>query len=233
MRVNTFLWWPNQGMIALATGQPCLKPGRLQHSFFFCFTSVYWDPSTLAQNQDHTKLQGRRNANVTRSPLEMLTDIAGRGSRCPDSTDLSPPHRAALVTEHRGRACTSPFSPFVKGFACFSLLNKLTEDYSLVLAGRELSPLWLPWPLLHSVNLYARLYRTRGILYPLNPGGKECQGKRFWRSGKRMTWGGGGGEKYLRHIKPSTETPLKREENLNWIAFQSITSTTQLHMSEC
>lgn len=185
MRVNTFLWWPNQGMIALATGQPCLKPGRLQHSFFFCFTSVYWDPSTLAQNQDHTKLQGCRNASVTRSPLELLTDIAGRGSRCPDSTDLSPPHRAALITEHRGRACTSPFSPFVKGFACFSLLNKLTEDYSLVLAGRKLSQ----WTYMHGCT-------GQGAV---NPGGKECQGKRFWRSGKRMTWGGGRGEIFEAH----------------------------------
>lgn len=64
-------------------------------------------------------------------------------------------------------------------------------------------------------ELICTAVQDKGILYPLNPGGKECQGKRFWRSGKRMTWGGGGGEKYLRHIKPSTETPLKREENLN------------------
>lgn len=127
-------------MTALATGQPCLKPGRLQRSLFFFFTGgVFWDSSTLDQNQDHTKLQGHRNANVTRSPLEMLTDRAGRGSRCPDSMDLSPPRHAALITEHRGRAYASPFSPFVKGFACFSFLNKLTEDYSVVLAERGVS----------------------------------------------------------------------------------------------
>lgn len=230
MRVNTFLWWPNQGMIALATGQPCPKPGRLQHSFFFCFTSVYLDPSILAQNQDHTKLQGRKNANMTRSPLEILTDIAGRGSRCPDSTDLSLLHRAVLITEHRVRAYASPFSPFVKGFACFSLLNKLTEDYSVVLAGRELSPLWLPWPLLHSVNLHA--VQDKGHILPTEPWRQGVPGEEILEVRKKNDLSGGG-EKYLRHIKPSTETPLKREENLNWIAFQSITSTTQLHMSEC
>lgn len=184
MRVNTFLRWLNQGMIALATRQSCLKPGRLQHGFFFFFTGVFWDSSTLSQNQDHTKPQGHRNANVKRSPLEMLTDIAGRGSRCPDSMDLSPPHYAALITEHRGRAYASPFSPFVKVFACFSLLNKLTEDYSVVLAGRELAPVAALTSKGHSVNLYAWLYTTRDMLYPLNPGGKECQGKRFWRSEK-------------------------------------------------
>lgn len=142
----------------------------------------------------------------------MLTDIAGRGSRCPDSMDLSPPHHAALITEHRGRAYASPFSPFVKGFACFSLLNKLTEGYSVVLAGRELAPVAaLAFTAL--CELVCMAVHDKGHALPTEPWRQRVPGEEILEVRKIMTFFGGGD--YLRHIKPILETPLKREENLN------------------
>lgn len=142
----------------------------------------------------------------------MLTDIAGRGSRCPDSMDLSPSHHAALVTEHRGRAYASPFSPFVKVFACFSLLNKLTEDYSVVLAGRELAPVAaLAFTAL--CELVCMAVHDKGHALPTEPWRQRVLGEEILEVRKIMTFFGGGD--YLRHIKPILETPLKTEENFN------------------